>query len=235
MTTTLPNKEIIKLSDIGVRFNNRRWTLRAVNIDINEGDFMAITGPNGGGKTTLLRIILGLIKPDTGSVKYFQNGKEVKSLKIGYLPQKNMIDNRFPVTVEEVVASGLFGGMPPFHKFTADEIKSVTDTLEQTGMMAHRGEPIGNLSGGQLQRTLLGRAIISRPHVLVLDEPLSYIDRMFVPRLYEIIASMAPTSTILLVSHEMIKISEMATRHIIVDHTIHDCHASHHFVQTECE
>ena len=95
-------------------------------------------------------------------------------------------------------------------------------------------QSIGRLSGGQLQRALLARAIISRPEVLVLDEPLSYLDKQFEHRIYDIIASMAPTTTIILVSHEMSTIAAMANRHIIVDRKLHICHSANHFIHYDC-
>ena len=102
-------------------------------------------------------------------------------------------------------------------------------------MQDHRRQVIGTLSGGQLQRALIGRAIISRPDVVILDEPLSYLDRRFIGQIYEIVADIAKRATILLVSHEMTVISEMANRHWIVDRTLHECHASHHYLKTECD
>ena len=97
---------IISLRGVTQRWD-QRTVLQGVDLDINRGDFIAITGPNGGGKTTLLRIILKLLKPTAGTVTYLHEGNPVKKLSIGYLPQKNMIDSRFPITVSEVVASGL--------------------------------------------------------------------------------------------------------------------------------
>ena len=102
-------------------------------------------------------------------------------------------------------------------------------------MLDLQKRPIGSLSGGQLQRTLLGRAIIADPEVVVLDEPLSYVDRQFVEQIYHIVADLAQHSTIILVSHEMTVISELANRHWIVDHSLHQCHAAHHYLKTECE
>lgn len=207
-----------------------RTILSDVNLEISQGDFIAITGPNGGGKTTLLRIMLRLLKADKGSVVY--NDIEGTPLRIGYLPQKNMIDSHFPICVREVVESGLLGvkGISKVDKETL-----ISDTLRLVGMEEHRDRPIGILSGGQLQRALLGRAMISKPNLLVLDEPLSYLDKMFEARFYEIIDDIRRNTTIVLVSHEMTAIAEMATRHLIVDRTLHECHAHHHYIKSECE
>jgi zinc transport system ATP-binding protein len=210
-----------------MQWHDRR-VLSDISLAVFPGDFMAITGPNGGGKTTLLRIMLRLLKPTSGNVIY---GVGLKSNAIGYLPQKNMIDSHFPITVHEVVASGLLAQCLPASQ-VRDKVGSMLRTV---GLTEQANSSIGQLSGGQLQRALLGRAMISEPSLLILDEPLSYIDKRFEHQLYEILASMARTTTIVLVSHEMTAISEMANRHIIVDNGIHECTAAHHYVRSDCE
>ena len=171
----LPQNKMIELDSVAMQWDNH-IALQNVSLTINEGDFLAITGPNGGGKTTLLRLILRLIKPTSGKVIYRSHGKEVENLEIGYLPQKNQIDSRFPITVEEVVSLGLMSQK----KLSKQERKEkVSQTIALMGLEEHANRLIGELSGGQLQRTLLGRAIVSNPRVLVLDEPLSYVDKSF--------------------------------------------------------
>lgn len=226
---------IIELSHIYKNFDDRT-ALRNVTFNVRKGDFVAITGPNGGGKTTLLRIILQLIKPTSGELRFFNgDGNPIKHLNAGYLPQKNMIDSRFPITVEEVITSGMLGKEGLFHHTNSNDRRKVDDTIKLMGVESLRKEPIGNLSGGQLQRTLLGRALVTDPQVLVLDEPLSYVDKRFEEQIYRIIDDLAKNTTILLVSHEMTTIAQMANRHIIVDCDVHDCHASHHYIKTDCD
>ena len=218
---------LLQLQNISMQWHDRR-VLSDISLAVFPGDFMAITGPNGGGKTTLLRIMLRLLKPTSGNVIY---GVGLKSNAIGYLPQKNMIDSHFPITVHEVVASGLLAQCLPASQ-VRDKVGSMLRTV---GLTEQANSSIGQLSGGQLQRALLGRAMISEPSLLILDEPLSYIDKRFEHQLYEILASVARTTTIVLVSHEMTAISEMANRHIIVDNGIHECTAAHHYVRSDCE
>lgn len=221
---------IISLRNICKRWEHKE-VLTDINFDVRRGDFIAITGPNGGGKTTLLRILLRLLKPTEGSVTYFHDGVPVDNLSIGYLPQKNLIDSKFPIDVEEVIASGLIG-----EKLSKDEVRTrVGEVTRLMGLESHSRSSIGNLSGGQLQRALLGRAIISRPKLLVLDEPLSYVDKRFEHYIYDLVAELSKTTTLLLVSHEMSTIAGMANRHLIIDHSLTECHSAHHHVHYECD
>lgn len=221
---------IITLENIGLQ-RGGKVILENVDLTINKGDFLAITGPNGGGKTTLLRIILKLIKPTSGAVNYFNGGNKVDALPIGYLPQKNMIDPRFPITVKEVITSGLIAKKDIT---AAQRSELIERAIATVGLEERRDFTLDRLSGGQLQRTLLARAIISSPQILVLDEPLSYLDKIFEHRVYDIISEIAPATTIILVSHEMSRIASMANRHIIIDHRLEECTADHHYFAIDC-
>lgn len=218
---------------VSLRGVSKSWDgktrLAGVDLDVRRGDFIAITGPNGGGKTTLLRIMLRLLEPTRGTVTYFRDGKPAKELPIGYLPQKNMIDSHFPIVVSQVVRSGLVGAK------TADPDGRVRQVLEAVGLEAQARQSIGELSGGQLQRALLGRAIISGPELLVLDEPLSYVDKRFEHQMYDIIKKMATDTTIVVVSHELSTLGAMATRHLLVDRTVEECPSAHHAAHYDCD
>lgn len=222
---------LISLRGVTMQFD-RKVTLKDINLDICRGDFIAITGPNGGGKTTLLRIILRLLDPSKGSVTYLGDKGSGKRLRIGYLPQKNLIDSSFPVTVKEVTAFGLMN-TPDISK--EERMRRIDDTIRLMGLSDHADSAISELSGGQLQRALIGRAIISRPEVLVMDEPLSYLDKDYEHKLYHIIEELAPTTTIILVSHEMSAIAGMANRHLIINHSLQECHASRHYAHDACD
>lgn len=222
---------IITLTDISITRENKR-ILTDVNLSVNCGDFMAVTGPNGGGKTTLMRLMLRLLRPTSGKVIYFDGeGRETANLSIGYLPQKNMIDSKFPITVSEVVELGI---PPSMHLGNSQRREAVAEKVELVGLTDYADASIGTLSGGQLQRALMARAIISNPELLVLDEPLSYLDRKYEQRIYDIVAAMAGDTTIVLVSHDMSRIAEMANRHIIVDHKVEACHSGSHFLHYDC-
>ncbi|MBO5445726.1 MAG: metal ABC transporter ATP-binding protein [Muribaculaceae bacterium] len=212
--------KLIEIKDVSIRFDSKP-ILDHVSLTIGRGDFVAITGPNGGGKTTLLRIMLRLLKPNRGSVEYFDaEGKPDRHPKIGYLPQKSNIDTRFPITVAEAIQSGQITGI--FHRRNAEDENAFRRAVELCGVSEYLDMNIGDLSGGMLQRTLLARAIVSDPDILILDEPLSYVDKKFENQIYSIMENLAIRHTIILVSHEMSVISRIANRHIIVDRGIEE-------------
>ncbi|MDE5850765.1 MAG: metal ABC transporter ATP-binding protein [Muribaculaceae bacterium] len=223
--------KLIGIDDITVRFDGKT-ILDRVSLSVDKGDFMAITGPNGGGKTTLLRVMLRLLKPSEGRVVYYQDEEETKRLKIGYLPQKSNIDTRFPITVGETIKSGQIKSI--FARRNSRDEEDFERVVELCGVRDYLDRTVGVLSGGQLQRTLLARALVSNPEVIVLDEPLSYVDKIFERQIYSMMEDLAKEHTIVLVSHEMSVISGMANRHIIVDRGIHEC-TSHHHSFTECD
>lgn len=216
----MPSQEnkIISIENLWLSYTDKS-VLEDINLDIFEGDFLLVSGPNGGGKTSLLRTILGLQKPTRGHIYFFEKGEQVPSLDIGYLPQKNSIDSKFPITVEEVVASGLMGKSRP-QSVVKREVDYMLDLM---GITALREKPIGVLSGGQLQRTLFGRALISHPEMLILDEPSSYIDRQFEVRMVEILRELSSRgTTIMMVSHEIEPFIALSNHNLYIDHTLGD-------------
>ena len=214
----LLRNKIIEVADVSLRYE-RLPVLTDIDLTVFKDDFLVITGPNGGGKTSLLRIILGLQLPSRGAVHFYREGQLAHNLNIGYLPQKNVIDSRFPITVSEVVFSGLSGSKKIFSRFTEKEQEQVEKMLLLMGLAELRDRPIGQLSGGQLQRTLLGRALVSDPEILILDEPSSYVDKAFETRMYDLLGEVAKKATILLVSHELSRVTEIANRVVRINKT----------------
>jgi zinc transport system ATP-binding protein len=209
-------EKLIELRDITVAYSGKQ-VLKNVHLDIWMNDVLGITGPNGGGKTTLLKTILGLIRPQSGTVKYFENGRQVSSLKMGYLPQINPIDRRFPISVYEVVASGFAGEKPRFRDYNKTQKEQIDKYLDKMGLEQLSKCAIGELSGGQLQRALLARAMVSNPEILVLDEPNTFIDNEFEKQLYDFLEEISKNTSIVLVSHNTPTLLLLAYRLAYVD------------------
>lgn len=176
--------------------------IEGLNWQVLRGERWVIVGPNGAGKTTLLKAILGLLPPLAGQIDYFDSGNQLSSPPetIGYLPQINQIDKAFPIAVHEVIDSGmrLDRGLSK-----AQRLGRVRELLEQISLSEYIDTPIGQLSGGQLQRVLLARALADRPGLLVLDEPMSFLDRQYKAQFAQLLSRIVPTeSTIIMVTHE---------------------------------
>ncbi|MDR3252023.1 MAG: metal ABC transporter ATP-binding protein [Tannerella sp.] len=209
-------KNLIEIRNISASYDTK-VVLKDVSLDIHEQDFMVVTGPNGGGKTTLMKVILGLMQPSSGELRFFDEGRRVKSLKMGYLPQMNPIDRQFPISVYDVVASGLAGEKPLLKGFSEAQKKRINEMIAQMGLERFASRAIGELSGGQFQRALLARAIVSSPKLLVLDEPNTYIDKYFEAQLYSLLERINSETAILLVSHNSDAVQHLAKQHLRID------------------
>lgn len=204
---------IIEIKNLSAGYDNRT-VLHDVNLTIYERDFLGIIGPNGGGKTTLIKCILGLLKPTAGEILYHTDSPSPEvagsqclplntRLSMGYLPQYSSIDRKFPITVEEVILSGLSSQKPLASRFNTRHREKARHVIARMGLEGMEQRAIGALSGGQLQRALLGRAIISQPDVVILDEPNTYIDKRFESQLYSLLEEINRQSAIILVSHDI--------------------------------
>ena len=213
-------EKLIEIKNITAIYDVKT-VLNSVSLDVWEKDFLGIIGPNGGGKTTLLKIILGLMKPVSGEISFFRDGKSVPSLKIGYLPQINPIDKRFPISVFEVISSGLASEKPLFKNFTTQQKERVNELIIKMGLESFSKRAIGELSGGQLQRALLARAIVSCPRLLILDEPNTYVDKKFESQFYELLGSINKDTAIILVSHDVGTLLPMVKNVACVNETLH--------------
>ena len=190
--------KLLELKSLYAGYDNK-VVLKNVDLIVNKNDFLGVIGPNGGGKTTLLKVILGLIKPMEGSVKFSNSDDKL----IGYLPQINTIDHKFPIPVSEVVLSGLMSQKKLFGRYKDEDKEKAKALMAQMGVLHLRDKNIGELSGGQLQRVFLCRAIISDPQILILDEPNTYVDNNFEAELYTILNQLNDHMAIIIVSHDI--------------------------------
>ncbi|OGG11562.1 zinc ABC transporter ATP-binding protein [Candidatus Gottesmanbacteria bacterium RBG_13_45_10] len=206
---------IIEVSNLSFAYTNQ-LILKNINVVVHKGDYLGIIGPNGGGKTTFIRAILGLITPQHGSIRLF--GQDIHQFKgwakIGYVPQKLMnFDTRFPVTAQEVVAMGRFASKGLLRRLDAKDKQKVTDALEQTGMTANRNRLIGDLSSGQQQRIFIARALAAEPEIIVLDEPTVGVDVEAQEQFYTLLRKLNQQLelTLIVVSHDIDAIAQEVT------------------------
>ena len=193
---------LIQITELSASYDNKT-VLSHINLTVYEQDFLGVIGPNGGGKTTLVKSILGLHRPDKGQIRFFREGKETPEINMGYLPQYNSIDKKFPISVYEVVLSGLSKQKSLFKRYSKEQHEQVREIIDRMGLEGCENRAIGQLSGGQLQRAMLGRALVSNPEVVILDEPNTYIDKRFEAKLYELLEEINRERAIILVSHDI--------------------------------
>ncbi|MDX9929059.1 MAG: metal ABC transporter ATP-binding protein [Bacteroidales bacterium] len=189
-----------------------------VNLKVYENDFIGVIGPNGGGKTTLLKVILGLLKPRSGRVIF--HGGAVNRTEIGYLPQNDEGDIGFPVTVKDVVLSGLMINKGAVARMTPDDRKLASVIIDELGLGGMENRTLGELSGGQRQRVFLGRAVIGSPKLLLLDEPVNFVDTEFEMGFYEKLTEFNSKMAILMVSHDVGTISSHVKSFACVNKTL---------------
>jgi len=177
--------------------------LHDINLQINKRDLLGIIGPNGGGKTTLLKMMLGLLKPTKGEVKIFGKGPKQARDKMGYVPQAATFDRDFPITVIEVTLMGKLGKRGFGSGFTKEDREEALQALDHVGMLSYSNRQVSQLSGGQLQRVLVARALIKKPELLLLDEPLSSIDPEAQKKFYEMLGELKKKMAIVIVTHDI--------------------------------
>jgi len=210
---------IITLDHVSVRYD-RSEALSDVCLDIRSDDFIGVIGPNGGGKTTLVKAILKAV-PYTGEVTYSDAIENGGYRRIGYLPQIADIDKAFPISVRHVVLSGLQARKRLLGRYTAQDREHAEGLLDTCGILPLAARPIGELSGGQLQRVLLCRALISDPALLLLDEPTNFVDSLFEKELYTLLRRLNEKMAIVMVSHDLGTLSSYVKSIVCVNRLVH--------------
>lgn len=195
--------------------------LENANVSIQDKEFISVVGPNGGGKTTLLKIMLGLLTPQSGSVSVFGEPPETGRKQIGYLPQYTSLDAKFPVTALDVVLMGRLGITAKLGFYNKTDHQVARAMLERVGLGKLSSRPLSALSGGQQQRVLIARALVSEPNLLLLDEPTSSLDDYVEQELFDLLQELNKELTIVVVSHDVAYVSRYVEKVICVNRAVH--------------
>jgi zinc transport system ATP-binding protein len=202
----MATKELVKLENVWVHYDSVP-VLEAINLSIESNDFLGIIGPNGGGKTTLLKVILGLIKPSRGRVTVLGMSPERGRKHIGYISQVNLFDHDFPISVLEVVLMGRYNKSGLFQRYSDEDRKTAIAALKTVEMLGYKDRQVGKLSGGEQQRVFIARALATSPELLLLDEPTASIDPTMQAEFYELLDQLKESMAIVLVSHDVSAVS----------------------------
>jgi len=214
---------IIKIENLSFSYDKQK-VLEDINLEVQEKDFLAIIGPNGGGKSTLLKVILGINPIKEGTIQTFGEVPQKNLAKIGYVPQNTNVNTDFPIKVLEVVLMGHIGTKRPLFGYAQEEKACALGALAQVGMEEYANEKIGSLSGGQRQRVMIARALCANPKILILDEPTASIDIDGQKQIYELLQVLNKSITIIVVSHDISVVMQYANKvaHINKRLTYHD-------------
>ena len=209
---------LLEIKSVSVSYGEN-IVLQDIDMQVYDSDFIGVIGPNGGGKTTLLKVMLGLIKPFKG--KLVLNKELLDKNNIGYLPQMSTGDNNFPVTVKDVILSGLMMRKGLISMMTQSDKKKADRVIDELGLDELANCSLSELSGGQLQRVLLGRAVIGDPRLLLLDEPGNFVDTNFETDFYEKLRVLNRRMAIMMVSHDIGTISAHIKSFACVNRHLH--------------
>ncbi len=210
---------LIEIKDLTFGYD-KTPILEKVNLTVLQGEFIGIFGPNGGGKTTFLRLLMGFLKPDAGSIRLFKENPKTARRRLGYVPQVTRFDKRFPISVLEIVLMGLLSESKWWGDFSVDAKKQAARALDQVGLLDKQHAAFGTLSGGQAQRTLIARAIVSHPELLLLDEPTANIDPHAEEEIYQLLLQLKGKMTILMVTHDLQAMIYKADRLLCIHRTV---------------
>ncbi len=194
--------EVITLKNVDFAYDDL-LILDNVNLSIYQGEFIGIFGPNGGGKTTFLKLLMGFLKPSSGSIHVLGSSPKNARKQLGYVPQSTRVDKQFPISVLEVVLGGALSLLSPLGFYPKKVKKRAEEALVKVGLIDYRDRPFGTLSGGQAQRVLIARSIISEPQILLLDEPTASVDPEAEQEIYNLILELKQSMTILMVTHDL--------------------------------
>jgi zinc transport system ATP-binding protein len=212
-------RHAIHLSGLSFSFDGEP-VIESADLVVEAGEFVTVVGPNGGGKTTLLRLILGLLTPDSGTVAVFGRPPAQARRRMGYVPQHAHADPEFPARVLDVVLMGRLGRTRLLGGYSREDARSAVRALQEVELAEHCRRPFASLSGGQRQRTLIARALCSDPDVLLLDEPTANLDVVMENELYRILDRLRERLTVLLVSHDLAFVSGFTDRVACVNRTV---------------
>jgi zinc transport system ATP-binding protein len=211
---------IVEIRDVTFAYNGET-VLEDVNLEIRPGDFIAMIGPNGGGKTTLLKLILGLLKPDRGTIRVMGRKALQAAPEIGYVPQDVHINRSFPITAIDVVLMGMLSPQNRRRRQTAADRREAMQALDHLDVAALAQRKIGALSGGQRQRVFIARALVTKPRLMLLDEPTASIDSRGQASFFEMLKELNQEVTIVVVSHDLLVVSRYAKSVACVNGCLH--------------
>lgn len=218
----MPEKPIVQLRGVTFAYE-RRPVLKDIDLEIMPRDFLGIIGPNGGGKTTLLKIILGLLTPDSGRIEIKGQTAKHKGGIIGYVPQFAYFDRDFPISVLETVLTGMLSRVRRIGPYGRKARQKAYQTLQLVNTENLANRQIGELSGGELQRVLVARALVHEPQVLLLDEPTANIDCQAEENFFDLLHRLNKDITIAMVSHDIGFVTSHVNRVACLNHTL-VCH-----------
>ena len=194
--------------------------IKNISFTINQGEFVGVIGPNGGGKTTLLKLIMGFLKPQSGRISLFGKSPSAARQSIAYVPQSLQFDKQFPISVMELVLGGRLSHLPWYGVFAQSDKDAAYEALEHVGLEDYRNRPFGSLSGGQAQRALIARALASKPQLLLLDEPTASVDSQAEIDIYRILKSLQGKITIMMVTHNLQAAVELVEKVLCVQQSL---------------
>lgn len=213
-------KPVIEAEHLYFSYGNGDPIFSNTSFKIAENEYIGIIGPNGGGKSTLLQLILGFLTPERGSLTVFDKGAGKANLKIAYVPQNMRFDKHFPISTLDLVLQGRLFHLPWYGIWKKEDIKKAMSALEQVNLADFKDRSFGTLSGGEQQRALIARALVSDPKILILDEPTANVDFSAEKTIIELLSSLQKQMTILLVTHDLQTVIDQVSRVLCVQREV---------------